>query len=127
MLDQAPSGDRPGPGSSSRSPTGPRGSRPCSSSRSGSSPAAVPARDAIAADRILRRWAEVRDPLARLLQLGVRDVLAQQVVVLLPRRVGADDAEAVTRRGAAVAGAGGQHEHVAGGDLERLSRRPAEL
>ena len=43
------------------------------------------------------------------------------------RRVGADDGEAVARRRAAVAGARGEHEHVAGGDLERLALRAAEL
>ena len=50
-----------------------------------------------------------------------------EVVVLLPGRVRADDGEASARAAAAVARARGQDEHVAGGDVERLALRPAEL
>ena len=70
--------------------------------------------------------AERGDPLARGLDLG-GIVAAQEVVVLLARRVGADDGEAVAVGRAAVAGAGGQDEHVAGLDLEGLALRAAEL
>src|SRR4051812_13735485 len=85
-----------------------------------------PLTDPLAADRVVGRRGQRGDPAAGGLDLGLV-VTAEQVVVLLAGGVRADDREAVAGRRAAMAGAGGEDEHVAGGDLERLALRPAEL
>ena len=50
--------------------------------------------------------------------------LPHEVIALLAGGVGADDGEAVARRGAAVTGPGREDEHVALPDLERLALGP---
>src|SRR5262245_38937810 len=84
--------------------------------------ALAPVLDALSAHRILR-WGGKRGNSRAGRVVG----RAQEVVVLLPSRVRANNRESGARGGAAVAGSRRQHEHIAGADLERLALRAAEL
>jgi predicted enzyme related to lactoylglutathione lyase len=86
----------------------------------------APGGDAVAADGVLHRYAEVRDPRPSRLDFG-GIVAAEDVVVLLALRIGADHREVLIGVGAPMPGAGGQDDHVAGLDLERPPLRAAEL